>query len=90
MDRALEVSFKMLRPRGVLSYICPSGYLPPQRVGILRRFDLKTGIGFAYFGLESGMVFDETTGVYERIYHFSSTEEKKICKFEMNFKKSFL
>ena len=24
------------------------------------------------FGLESGMVFGETTGVYERIYHFNS------------------
>ena len=27
---------------------------------------------FANFGLESGMVFDGTTGVYERIYRFSS------------------
>ena len=24
------------------------------------------------FGLESGMVFGETTGVYERIYHLNS------------------
>ena len=37
---------------------------------ILRRFGLKTGIGihFGHFGLESGMVFEETTGVYEHIY----------------------
>ena len=27
----------------------------------LRRFGLKTGINFAHFGLESGMVFEETT-----------------------------
>ena len=26
-------------------------------------------IDSAYFGLESGMVFDRTTGVYQRIYH---------------------
>ena len=29
-------------------------------------------IGFAYFGLELGMVFEGTTGVYERIYPFNS------------------
>ena len=27
---------------------------------------------FAHFGLESGTVFKETTGVYECIYHFNS------------------
>ena len=45
-------------------------YVPPHRVGFLRRFGLKTGIGihFGHFGLESGMVFEETTGVYEHIY----------------------
>ena len=35
-------------------------------------FGLKTGIDFAHFGLELGMVFEETTGVYERIYRFNS------------------
>ena len=44
--------------------------LSPQRV--LRRFGLKTGIDFAHFDLESGMVFEGTTGVYERIYRFNS------------------
>ena len=39
----------------------PCRYLPPHRVGFLRRFGLKTGINFAHFGLESGMVFEETT-----------------------------
>ena len=48
----------------------PYRYLPPYRVGFLRRFGLKTGKHFAHFGLESGMVFEETTGVYERIYRF--------------------
>ena len=32
----------------------PYRYVPPQRVGFLRRFCLKTGIDFADFGLESG------------------------------------
>ena len=42
-------------------------YVPPQRVGFLRCFGLKTGIDFAHFGLKSGMVFFEgTTGAYER------------------------
>ena len=35
-------------------------------------FGLKTEIHFARFGLESGMVFEGTTGVYERIYRFNS------------------
>ena len=39
---------------------------------VLRRFGLKTGIDFAHFGLESGMVFEETTGMYEGIYRFNS------------------
>ena len=38
----------------------------------LRRFGLKTGVHFAHFGLESGVVFEGTTVVYERIYRFSS------------------
>ena len=37
-------------------------YVPPQRVGVLHHFGLKTGIHFAYLGLESGMVFEGTTG----------------------------
>ena len=47
-------------------------YVPPHLVGVLRRFGLKTGIDFAHFGLESGMVCEGNTGVYERIYHFNS------------------
>ena len=43
-------------------------YVPPHRVGFLRRFGLKTGIHSAHFGLESGMVFEGTTGLYERIF----------------------
>ena len=34
-----------------------------------------------HFGLESGMVFERTTGVYKRIYHFNSKREKKKEKY---------
>ena len=36
--------------------------MPRHRVGFLRCFGLKTGINFVYFGLESGMVFEGSTG----------------------------
>ena len=45
-------------------------YVPPQRVWFLGLFGLKTGVEFAHFGLESAMVFEGTTGAYERIYRF--------------------
>ena len=41
----------------------PYRYVPPSRVRFSRRFGLKTGINFAYSGLESSMVFKGTTGV---------------------------
>ena len=47
-------------------------YVPPHRVGFLRRFGLKMGIHFAHFGLESGMVFEGTAGIYESIYRSNS------------------
>ena len=34
---------------------------------------LKTGIHFAHLGLDSGMVFEGTTGAYERIYRYSDS-----------------
>ena len=45
--------------------------MAPHRVRFLRRFCLKTGIHFGYFGLEAGMVFEGTTGLYERLYRFN-------------------
>ena len=58
-------------PGGVTPFYKPCGYVRPQRVGFLRCFGLKTGIDFAQFGLESGMVFEGTTGVYEGTVHVS-------------------
>ena len=46
--------------------------MQPNGVAFSLRFGLKTGIHFVHFGLESGMVFKGTTGVYERIYRFNS------------------
>ena len=44
-------------------------YVPLQKVRFLCRSGLKTGIDFAHFGLESGMVFEGTTVVYEGKNH---------------------
>ena len=38
----------------------PYMYVPPQGVGFLRRFGLKTGKDFAHLGLESGTVLEGT------------------------------
>ena len=38
----------------------------------MRRSGLKTSVDFTHFGLESGMVFEGTTGVYERTCRFNS------------------
>ena len=64
----------------------------PHQLGFLRRFGLKTGIHFAQFGLESGMVFEGTTGVYERLsFEFQmSKKEREISEFEMNFENFFV
>ena len=64
--------------------------MPLQRVWLLRRFGLKMAIDFAHFGLESGMVFEETKGAYERICRFMNKKEREICEFDAKFKKSFL
>ena len=82
-------------PGGSTPLYRPYRYVPPphQRVRFLRRFGLKTGKEFAHFGLESGMVFEETTGVYKRIcrsFQFEMNQKGRVMsEFEMVFKKSF-
>ena len=56
-------------------------YVLPHRVGFLRRFGLKMSIHFANFALESGMVFEGSTGVHERIYRFNSKWVRKNEKY---------
>ena len=65
-------------------------YVPLQRVWFsfrFFRFGLKTGIDFDHFGLESGMIFEETKEVHERI---TNKREREICEFDVKFKKCFL
>ena len=59
-------------------------YVLPHRLGSGR-------VHFANFGLESRMVFEGTTGVYERKYlSFLFQKEREICEFEMNLKHFFV
>ena len=60
--------------RGGTPLYKPYRYEPPHRVGFLRRFGLKTGIHFAHFGLESGIVFEGTT-VCMNVFIVSITSE---------------
>ena len=53
----------------------PHRYVPPHWVGFLCRFDLKTGIHFAHFGLESGMVFEEGTMECMNVFIVSNPNE---------------
>ena len=65
----------------------------PHRVGFLRRSGLKTGIQFAHFGLESGIVFEGTTECMNVLLPFQfqmSKKEREICKFEMDLKNFFV
>ena len=65
-------------PGGCTPLNRPYRYVPPYLVGFLRRFGLKTGlIHFAHFGLESDMVFEEATGIYERVASISNEQERK-------------
>ena len=61
--------------------------MPLQRVWLLRRFGLKMAIDFAHFGLESGMVFEETKEVYERIIN---KKEREICEFDSKLEMFFV
>ena len=64
--------------------------MQPHRVRFLRRFGLKTGIRFAHFGLESGIVFEGTTGDERTSFQFQmSKKEREICAFETNLRNLF-
>ena len=74
----------------VLHHFEPGGSTPLYRP---YRYVPPPGKEFAHFGLESGMVFEETTGVYERIcrsFQFEMNQKERVMsEFEMVFKKSF-
>ena len=62
--------------------------MPACRVGFLDRFGLKTGIHFAHFGLESGIVFEGTTECmnvfFISIMFQMRKKEREIWEFEMD------
>ena len=67
--------------------------MTPHRVGFLRPFGLKTGINFAHFGLESGMVLGGATGVYMNVFIVSipnEQERKRNMQFEMDLNNFFV
>ena len=57
---------------------------------VFEPFWSENGYRLCPFGLESGMVFEGTTGAYEGIYRFNSKlirkKERKICEVEMDLK----
>ena len=60
----------MGKRRVMIQIILDTDYLVVERnwYGFCAFFCLKTVIHFAHFGLESGMVFEGATVVYEHIY----------------------
>ena len=54
-------------PPGLLPYIGHIGMCRPKGYGFLHRFGVKMGIDFAHSGLESGIVFERATVVYQQI-----------------------
>ena len=63
--------------------------MPPHRVGFLRRFGLKTGIHFAHFGLESGMVFEGTTECINVSMSFQFQISRKEREIYMRIRNGF-
>ena len=94
--RFVPVFFKLGRLAGgrggggaiLILYMCR----PPGRV-FAPFWSEKRYTGFANSALESDMVFEGTTGVYERIYCFNSKmskKEREIYQFEMDLKNFFV
>ena len=73
------------RGRGGTPLYKPYRYVPPQWVGCLCCFCLKTGIDFAHFGLESGMVFEGITGMYDIFIVSISNELRKKEKYSNSY-----
>ena len=63
----MGLHWNFLRGGGTFLYL-PYRYWQLQRLWFLRRVGLKTGPDFAYFGVNSGMVFE---GIHELICCFN-------------------
>ena len=61
--------------------------MPPQGGRFLSCFGLKTGIDFGHFGMESGIVFGGTTGMYEIfiVSTLNELERKRNIRFQRGF-----
>ena len=57
--------------QGVFSNISHTGMCRPKGYGF-GPIQSENGIEFTHFGVESGMIFEGPTGVYERNFHFNS------------------
>ena len=81
-----------LGPRGVFPLHNLYRYVLLHLEGFLRLFVWKrTGIHFAHFGLESGIVFGGTMGLYERLYRFNSKwARKKNMRIRNGFEEFFV
>ena len=67
----------------------PYRYVPPHRVGFLRRLGLSTGIHFAHFGFWSGIGLGfrgnyGSVGTFLSFQFQMSKKEREICEFEMD------
>ena len=76
-------------PRGGTPLYKLYRYVPPHRVGFLRRFGLKTGILFVHFGLVSGMVFEGTTECMNVLVSFQFQISKKEREIYMRIRNGF-
>ena len=65
--------------------------MPPQGARFLSRFGLKTGIDFGHFGMESGIFFKGTTGIYEIFIVLTLNEEerKRNMQIQRGFQETF-
>ena len=74
-------------------YKSHTGYVPPHRVGFLRRNGLKTGLHFALILVWNRVLFSrELRSVWTYFYRFNqmSKKEREICKFEMDLNNFFV
>ena len=70
--------FCALAPGGVLPYLSHIGTcLPREYVFFCAVYVFKRVSRLCSFGMKSGMVFEGTTGVYERICRFNPKKERK-------------
>ena len=89
MNEGLSVPASAIQARGGTSLYKSYRYVPPPRVGFLRRFGLKTSIDFTHFGLESKIGYG-FPGIFESIrkyllFQFQMTQRKRNMRIRNGF-----